>query len=127
MKEMLLVGIGGFAGSVARYLLGAWMGTGPGHGRFPLATFLINVSGCLLVGLLAAIADRSSAFTPQIRLLLITGLLGGFTTFSAFGLETTQLLRRGEVSTALVYSIASVLVGVAAVWIGFRAGSLGRG
>ena len=80
----------------------------------------MNVSGCLLMGLLSGLAERLEWFTPQARLLLLTGLLGGFTTFSAFGLETVYLLRRGEIWTAALYAAGSVSVCVAAVWAGMK-------
>ena len=80
----------------------------------------MNVSGCLLMGLLSGLAERLEWFTPQTRLLLLTGLLGGFTTFSAFGLETVHLLRRGDVWTSVLYAAGSVVLCVAAVWVGTK-------
>ncbi len=88
--------------------------------RFPLGTFAINVAGCLAVGVLAGAAERFDLFGPDARLFLVTGLLGGFTTFSAFGFETTLLLRRGEPLVAATYAGASVLFGIAAVWLGMK-------
>jgi CrcB protein len=81
----------------------------------------VNVLGCLVMGLLSGLVERLDWLTPQMRLLLLTGLLGGFTTFSAFGLETVALLRRGEMLVAAAYAISSVLVCIAAVWAGMRA------
>lgn len=120
MHPLLLVGLGGFAGSVARYLLGGWLLHHTAQERFPWSTFAVNVAGCLVIGLLAGLAERHSMFGPGMRLFLFTGLLGGFTTFSAFGLETLYLLRRGEPWVAAAYVAGSVLVGLAAVWIGMR-------
>jgi len=89
-------------------------------GKFPWSTFVVNVLGCLLIGVLSGMIERLEWFTPQMRLLLLTGLLGGFTTFSAFGLETVFLLRRGEVLIAVAYALSSVAVCVTAVWVGLR-------
>ena len=122
--NILLVGLGGFAGAVARYALGGWILHHTLSAKFPWSTFAVNVLGCLVMGVLSGLIERLDWFTPQMRLLLLTGLLGGFTTFSAFGLETIYLLRRGEPWIALTYALASVLVCVAAVWIGMRAAEL---
>lgn len=124
MKPVLLVGIGGFLGSIARYTLGGWVLHMTAQERFPLSTFAVNVLGCLAVGVLAGLAEKHDMFAPEARLLLFTGLLGGFTTFSAFGLETVFLFRRGEEGLAAGYVCASVLLGIAAVWLGFKAASV---
>lgn len=120
MKDILLVGIGGFIGSVARYKLGGLVLHFAAQQRFPYSTFAVNVFGCLVMGLLAGAAARYEVFGPGTRLLLFTGVLGGFTTFSAFGLEATQLLRRGEFGVAALYAGSSVVLGIAAVWAGMR-------
>jgi CrcB protein len=120
MNAILVVGFGGFVGSVARYLLGGWVLHETVQARFPWSTFAVNVTGCLVAGFLAGGVERFDWFTPQVRLLLFTGLLGGFTTFSAFGIDTWFLLRRGETGIAFAYVAASVVVGLAAVWIGLR-------
>jgi CrcB protein len=120
MKGMLLVGLGGFAGSIARYKLGGLVLHLTAQERFPWSTFAINVIGCLLAGLLAGLAEEHDFFSPEARLLVFTGLLGGFTTFSAFGLDGLFLLRRGETATALLYAGGSVVLGLAAAWVGFR-------
>lgn len=119
--DILLVGFGGFAGAVARYVAGGWVLHQTLAAKFPWSTFAVNVAGCLLMGILSGLAERLEWFTPQTRLLLLTGLLGGFTTFSAFGLETVCLLRRGEIWTAGLYAAGSVIVCVAAVWVGLKA------
>jgi CrcB protein len=80
----------------------------------------VNVLGCLVIGFLSGAAERFDTFGPQARLFLFTGLLGGFTTFSAFGLETFILFRRGEWLIAGFYAAASVMVCLFAVWAGFR-------
>lgn len=118
--NILLVGLGGFAGAVARYLLGGWVLHHTLSAKFPWSTFAVNLLGCLIIGLLSGLAERLEWFSPSMRLLLLTGLLGGFTTFSAFGLETMHLLRRGELWIAAAYVLASVLACVLAVWLGMK-------
>lgn len=81
----------------------------------------MNVLGCLFIGALSGATEKFDLISPGVRLFLFTGLLGGFTTFSAFGFETFYLLRRGEIVMAALYAIASVLVCLLAVWSGFRA------
>ncbi len=121
MKQFLLVGLGGGLGSMARYGVARWMLITGAPPFFPWATFTVNVVGCLIIGLLAGMADRYHLFSDNVTLLLFTGLLGGFTTFSSFGLETILLLRRGEWGVASVYVIGSLLLGLLAVWLGMRA------
>ncbi|GGK16923.1 fluoride efflux transporter CrcB [Luteimonas terricola] len=118
MSAYLWVGLGGFLGSVARYAAAVALGAAPTD-RFPWATFAVNCLGCLLIGVLVGASAKASVSEP-VRLFLVTGILGGFTTFSAFGLEALTLLRRGETSLALLYILGSVLVGIAAVWLGLR-------
>jgi CrcB protein len=120
MANILTVGLGGFAGAVARYLLGGWVLHHTLSAKFPWSTFAVNILGCLAIGVLSGLAERLDWFTPSMRLLLLTGLLGGFTTFSAFGLETVHLLRRGELGIAASYALASVLACTLAVWIGMK-------
>ena len=122
MSTYLWVGLGGFLGSVARYAFAVGLGNTP-TGRFPWATFAVNCLGCLLIGVMAGWLSRASV-PESARLFLVTGILGGFTTFSAFGLESVGLLRRGEFSLALLYILGSVLVGIAAVWLGLRLASV---
>ena len=120
MQGILLVGLGGFLGAIARYKLGGLVLHLTAQERFPYSTFAVNVFGCLVVGILAGLAERHDAFGPDARLFLFTGLLGGFTTFSAFGLEAMYLVRRGELATAALYAGGSVVLGITAVWLGLR-------
>lgn len=124
MKALLLVGLGGFVGSIARYQLGGWVLHLTAQERFPWSTFAVNVVGCLVAGVLAGLAERFELFSADARLFLFTGLLGGFTTFSAFGLDSMYLVRRGELAVAALYAGASVVVGIGAVWLGLRIVSL---
>ena len=121
LAGIALVGLGGAAGSIARYLLGGWVTAAAASQAFPFGTFFVNLAGCLAVGLLAGLVERHPGWlAPDLRLLLFVGVLGGFTTFSAFGLDTLQLLRRGEWLLATGYVGGSVLLGLAAVWLGLR-------
>mgnify|MGYP006188766007 CR=1 FL=1 len=120
MNHLLLVGLGGALGAVARWKLGGWLLHLTAQQKFPWSTFAVNAAGCLAIGVLAGMAARHDMFGPGARLFLFTGLLGGFTTFSAFGLETLFLLRRGEPWTAAAYVLASIAVGLLAVWLGMR-------
>lgn len=114
----LLVGVGGFLGAIARYKLGAAVMHGTGLVRFPVGTFAVNVAGCLAIGLLAGVVARYHVLGAEARLFLFTGVLGGFTTFSAFGLESVELIRRGELAIAALYAGGSVAAGLGAVWLG---------
>lgn len=120
MKAILLVGLGGMIGSVTRYKAGGWLLHHTLLERFPYSTFAVNVAGCLAAGVLAGLVEKHDLFMTDTRLFLFTGLLGGFTTFSAFGLDAIYLVRRGELMTAASYAGLSVIVGIAAVWLGFR-------
>ena len=125
MKQALFVGIGGFLGSIARYKVGGFVLQQSGDWRFPLSTFCVNVIGCFVLGALAGFGERQPFLSAETRLFLFTGLLGGFTTFSAFGAEGVHLLRRGDVGVALSYAGLSVACGFAAVWAGLRLFDLG--
>lgn len=122
MKALLLVALGGALGSVARYKLSGLVLHQVPDWRFPAGTFAVNVIGCLVAGILAALAEKHDIFTAEARLLLFTGILGGFTTFSAFGLETIHLVKRGETLVAASYVLLSVAVGLGALWLGMAAG-----
>ena len=114
--KMLLVAAGGAVGSMARYQIGAWILLRTETWQFPLGTFIVNVLGCLIAGVLIGVAEYRDFLTLETRLLLFTGFLGGFTTFSAFGIETVALLERDQYAVAAFYVLASVLCGVAALF-----------
>lgn len=118
MEKFLIVGMGGFAGSILRYWLG---GLAQGLARnwlFPVGTLTVNLLGCLAIGILAELAESRNLFSPELRLLLLTGVLGGFTTFSTFGNESLSLLRDGQNLLAGLNIALSVGLGLAAVWLG---------
>jgi CrcB protein len=123
MRDLLLVGSGGFLGAVARYALSQAIPP-TGTQRFPLATLVVNVTGCLAIGLLAGLSERSAAMSPATRLFLMTGLLGGYTTFSAFALETHTLARGQWWWAATLNVAAQIVLGLLAAVVGYRLGSL---
>ena len=118
MKAVLLVALGGAIGSVARYKLSGFVLHQTLDWRFPAGTFAVNVIGCLAAGVLAGLAEKHDMLSPDTRVLLFTGLLGGFTTFSAFGLETMHLLKRGDLGVAAANVLLSVAAGLVALWLG---------
>jgi fluoride exporter len=119
MIQVILVGLGGALGAVFRYLLSGWVLHHAVNLRFPLGTFAVNMLGCLIVGVLGGLAVKYDLFASNTRLFLFTGIVGGFTTYSAFGLETFYLIRRGEILIAGSYIVSSVIVGLLILWIGF--------
>lgn len=127
MKAFLLVGMGGFVGAASRYGLGGWVQERFGTPDFPIATTLINLLGCLMIGLLAGFIERFHFFTLEWRLLLFTGLLGGFTTFSAFSFETVYLIKRGHFGFAAINAILIPILGVGLAWLGIRLGEVFHG
>ena len=116
MIECIVVGAGGFIGAVCRYLIGLIpLNAG---GAFPIKTFLINIAGSFLIGIIAALALKNSALNPRAVLFLKVGICGGFTTFSSFALETGDLIKGGNIHTALLYAVLSSVIGVLAVFAG---------
>lgn len=123
MRDLLLVGGGGFLGSVARFLLNSAVTRVPSQGTlwsFPLGTLTVNVIGCFVIGMLAAASARDGGWSESTRRFLFTGVLGGFTTFSAFGLETFTLLREGRPSFAAANVLLQTGIALLAVWLGYR-------
>jgi CrcB protein len=120
IKQMLVVGLGGCLGSIARYKLGGFVLHRTGAWDFPFSTLVVNLLGCLAIGVLAALVEQHDFFSASTRLFLFTGILGGFTTFSAFAYEGSFLLRRSLFNAATLYAMLSVLGGLVAVWIGMK-------
>lgn len=120
MRNLLLVGAGGFLGSVVRYKMSGLVLHASGAARFPLATLVVNVTGCLLIGLLAGLAESANTLSPAARLFLLTGFLGGYTTFSAFAYETYALGREQAFASAALNIGAQVALGLLAVLAGHR-------
>lgn len=113
MLNCIVIGLGGFIGSVLRYLAGKL--TLAPHTAFPLNTLLINVLGSFAIGLIAALVARDPGLNPRLVLFARVGLCGGFTTFSTFSLETLELIRAGAYGTAAAYAVLSAVLGVLAV------------
>lgn len=118
LLNCLLVGAGGFVGSVARYLLGLLSATDTAAGAFPAATFGINVAGAFLIGFVMTLFAKGSGMSPQLLLFLKVGACGGFTTFSTFSLESLSLIESGHALMAAAYMAASVGACLAAVALG---------
>ncbi len=118
MREVIFVGVGSFLGGVARYLLSTWVHRFLDNPWFPYGTLVVNVSGCLVIGFLAGLADDRSVFTSEARLFIFIGILGGFTTFSSFALETFALARNTQVMGAMTNVALEVILGLMSVWCG---------
>lgn len=118
VKHLLLVGIGGAAGSILRYLA-AFLTVRFFHGTFPVATFAVNVIGSFLIGLLMGLLIENTPSNHNLRLLLVSGFCGGFTTFSAFSYENL-VLWNNNTPLALGYIAGSVIAGILAVWAGLK-------
>lgn len=119
LRTLILVGIGGAVGSVLRYLT-AVLTNRLCSSDFPFATFAVNLAGCLLIGILLGFAEKYQVLNANLRNLLVTGFCGGYTTFSAFASENVNLLQQGHMLPAIVYMAGSILLGLFAVWLGFR-------
>ncbi len=115
IRHLLLVFIGGGTGSVLRYLVGKCVGST----TYPWATFVVNIVGCFLIGLLGTWIARHS-LSPDLRLLLVVGLCGGFTTFSTFSNEALSLMRDGQPLLCITYIICSVAAGLVAAYLGTK-------
>lgn len=122
MKQILLVGFGGFLGSILRYLISK-LNTEISIHSFPAGTFLVNIIGSLLIGFLVGVL-ATHAPSSQLRLLLITGFCGGFTTFSAFTNENFNLIANGQFLTSALYIILSIVGGIFAVFGGINISKL---
>ncbi|MEQ1868072.1 MAG: fluoride efflux transporter CrcB [Alphaproteobacteria bacterium] len=117
MGTVFAIALGGALGAVGRYALSSqvtqWMGAG-----FPWGILLVNVVGCFVMGVIVELSAVSLNLSPEMRAFLTTGILGGFTTFSAFALDTAVLVERGDMASAAAYVAASVLGSIAALFLG---------
>jgi len=118
MNNMLLVGVGGFIGSVLRYWMSGYVQQLTKNSVFPLGTFAVNVLGCFIIGFLSQLAEDYGVFTVEARLFVFIGFLGGFTTFSTFGNETMNLLRDGQALLSFGNITGQVVFGLGARWLG---------
>ncbi len=114
MLNIIVVGLGGFVGAVCRYLIGLI----PVNEAtvFPIKTFIINIVGCIVIGMITVVATKNNTLSPQLLLFLKVGICGGFTTFSTFALETAELMKSGNALIALVYMVGSILIGVGVIF-----------
>jgi len=118
MRQLLLVGLGGFIGSVARF----WVSKLNLHLHFlsiPIGTLTVNIIGSLIIGFLAGISAKSEILSPSLRLFLMVGICGGFTTFSSFTNENLTLIQNGQIFSMLLYTGLSIMFGFFAVYLGY--------
>lgn len=113
----LLVAFGGAIGAIFRYGAGVWLAKPVG--LFPWTTWSVNILGCFLAGVFFAFTQKYAFLQNEARLFLMVGILGGFTTFSSFGLETFQLLKQEQIALAITYALSSLVMGVIVLAIGF--------
>ncbi len=118
---LLLVGVGGFLGAAARYLVDGWVSRATG-GAFPWGTLAINVSGSFLLGLLFAVATERAVLPPDVRAGVLIGFIGAYTTFSTWMLESWRLMEDGALLSAAANVGGSVVLGIAAVFLGLAVG-----
>lgn len=124
MAKIVLVLLGGAFGTGLRYFLSIFIYSRVKEPTFPYANLVINVSGSFLIGILAELFEARVLVSPVTRVALLTGVLGGYTTFSSFAFETVSLLRDGELWLAALNVSLSILLGLAAVWLGMRLAQL---
>ncbi len=122
LKTILLIGSGGFIGSVARFYLSK-INLYIQFFSIPVGTLLVNVLGCFIVGFLTGIAEQRTVLTVEWRLFLMVGFCGGFTTFSTFANENLMLFHNGLSYSVLLYTGLSILLGFTAVYLGYNAGT----
>ena len=118
MREILCVAIGGAIGATSRYKLSALVTRLALTSSFPLGTFFVNFLGCFLAGVIVGLGERFDCLTERVRLFLLTGILGGFTTFSAFSVESLSLIKQNQLLLSGGYVASSVCAGVLGVWLG---------
>ena len=117
LKDIIIVGIGSGIGGICRYLI-SLLTSHVGNG-FPWGTFVVNVAGCLLIGILWGLITRFQHLSPTFSLLLVAGFCGGFTTFSSFSKEGLTLLQDNNYLIFLLYAIGSMVLGIMAVSLGY--------
>ena len=124
MIKVFMIGIGGATGCICRYWVSSLSQRLFDNPFFPYGTLTVNVQGCLLIGFLGGISETRQIFTPEVRVLIFIGFLGGFTTFSTFGYEIFMAARDGQFIPALVNLLFHLVLGFGAVWLGFTLSKL---
>ena len=124
LPQLLWVGVGGFLGSVGRFVVAGFFNRLSPALAFPIGTLAVNILGCFLIGLLHGLAESRNLLGADIRVFLFIGVLGGFTTYSTFGFESLALLKDGEFFKTSANILLHVIVGLSAVWIGDTLGRL---
>jgi CrcB protein len=119
IRNFFIIGLGGFFGSILRYFISGLVHQLLQNSAFPYGSIFVNITGCFLIGLSNGLVDLRQMLTPELRLFLMIGLLGGFTTFSTFGYETLSLMRDGEFFSACANVFIQVFIGLLAVWLGY--------
>jgi len=117
LSQCLIIGLGGALGAVARYALSSYIYQKYIH-SFPWGTFTVNILGCFILGIVYVFGVEILTLSPSTRLFVSVGFIGAFTTFSTFSLETLNLIKNGEIKTALLYGPGSLILGLFAVWLG---------
>lgn len=123
MQKTFLIGVAGLLGTLLRYWLAGHVARQYGE-TFPWGTMAVNLIGCLVTGVVFYVAEERLPMSPAVRSVILIGLLGGFTTFSAYGLQTFTLLRDGEYGLATLNALASNILGVFMIWVGYVLGKL---
>lgn len=119
MIKILMVGLGGFLGSVLRYLLTGWVQAFIGGGLYPYGTFAVNILGCLFIGFLAGFAQSKGIWSSELKLFIFFGFLGGFTTFSTFANESYQMFTDSQMIAGMLNIMLHIFIGLAAVYLGY--------
>ena len=118
MTNTILIGVAGLVGTLLRYWIAEFVARRSG-GTFPWGTLVVNIVGCLLAGVIFNLTEERFLISPTFRTVILVGLLGGFTTFSAYGLQTFILLRDGQIGIATLNVVVSNVVGILMVWVGY--------
>ena len=118
MGELFIIGIGGFVGAILRYLVSGYAQNFPGSEFFPYGTLLVNVLGSFAIGLFFFFIETRGAMDPQARTFILIGILGAFTTFSTFSMESINLIVGGEIQRAFINVLANCTLGLSAAWFG---------
>jgi len=119
IRHLMIIGCGGFIGAVLRYLVSGWIQQISRSGTFPWGTLGVNCIGCFIIGGLGGLVENHELFSPEIRLFVLVGILGGFTTFSTFSYETLALIRDQEIVSVFINILGHIVLGISAAWLGY--------